>query len=467
MVSFFKAPKAKKTTKRKHGSPHAQRQGKLLLSEVAVDSLEHHGFGVAKESAVAATVAHPVIFVEGALPGEVCDVRITQQKRQVWFGTAERVTQPSSLRVPAFCPHAQVCGGCQLSHIDPQSVRPLRREAINQLLERIAGVTDYQWLPDLQAEPRGYRRKTRLAIDARDANDVRIGFRQQGTNQVVDIPSCEVLTQPLQVLLAAIREWLKCGNAVRKIGHISLFEGDEGCLICVRSTGKLDATALNSLHELGITHKAKIDVVHPNGQSDSMGAEQLHICYSPHQDISIRVGADDFVQINDSVNRQMVNQVLTWLDDLNVTTVMDLFCGTGNFSMPLAKQGYRVTGVEGVQNMVERARDTAAQYALNQCSFLHHDLLNPNSVNALLGTAVDAVILDPSREGALEVCRQLAPHNQPNLVYVSCNPASFARDAHALIGNGYQLKRLALVEMFAYTKHTELISLFQPAQMMK
>ena len=145
MVSFFKAPKAKKTTKHKHRSPHAQRQGKLLLSEVAVDSLEHHGFGVAKESAVAATVAHPVIFVEGALPGEVCDVRITQQKRQVWFGTAERVTQPSSLRVPAFCPHAQLCGGCQLSHIDPQSVRPLRREAIN--FDDICSQANYHFIP--------------------------------------------------------------------------------------------------------------------------------------------------------------------------------------------------------------------------------------------------------------------------------------------------------------------------------
>ncbi|MDM7861821.1 23S rRNA (uracil(1939)-C(5))-methyltransferase RlmD [Alteromonas sp. ASW11-36] len=421
--------------------------------EARIEHLDHQGQGVVSNH-------QPIVFATGGLPGEQCQIVIHEQKKHVWLGHVKQIRSSSEERIDPFCPHSEVCGGCQLDYVDPENMREWRRQAITQLLRKIAGLEVSNWGPDVFTEPKGYRRKTRLAIDARQADSIRLGYRQQGSNQVVAISQCQILTPKLQALIEPLQSWLKtCGQA-RHLGHITLLEGADAILVQVKATRQLSEGAMTSLREFGQQYDVVVALEDKRGEIDYLVGSGDMLNYQPTADIKISIGANDFVQVNDRVNQQMVATAIDWLLDYKASNVLDLFCGTGNFSLSLAQNGFAVTGVEGIASMVERARSSAEQHALQQCNFAQKDLLNPAMVAELLQHEYDAVILDPSREGAKEVCQQMQAKRQPHIVYVSCNPASFARDAKLLSERGYQLEKLSLVEMFAYTKHTELMASF-------
>lgn len=421
--------------------------------EARIDSIDHQGQGVVSSH-------QPVVFTTGGLPGEQCQIAISDQKKHVWFGHIKHVESPSKHRVEAFCPHSAACGGCQLDYTVPTDMREWRRQAITQLLSKVAGIEVTGWGADIYAEPLGYRRKARLAIDARQAGDIRLGYRQQGSNQVIAIAECQVLTPQLQKLIAPLQHWIKSCNQARYLGHITLLEGATAILVQVKTTRQLSDSVIDTLREFGEQQQVVVALDNKLGELEFVSGSADMLSYQPHAGIEVTIGANDFVQVNHQVNQQMVAAAIQWLEDQQANQVLDLFCGTGNFSLSLAKRGFTVTGVEGVDGMVERAAASAEANALQQCTFVQKDLLNPASVTELLKKDYDAVLLDPSREGAKEVCQQMHAQRQPNIVYVSCNPASFARDAKLLIDRGYQLNNIRLVEMFAYTKHTELMASF-------
>ena len=441
MVKVFKAPKANRNRQ------------KTQQKTVTIDALDHHGVGVVRSH-------QPVLFVEGALPGERCKVSIQQHKKQYCRGNAIDILEPSESRVLPFCQHSTVCGGCNLDFVQPDSARQWRRQAISDLLGRLANIDQVNWLDDIVSEPLGYRRKTRIAIDARDPQNILVGYRQAKQRQVFTLQQCPVLTESLQVLSRSLVEWVKQCPQAKHLGHITLFEADDTCLVQVKATRELSQSVITSLTELGTELECVMQLQCADKSVETLAGANSELTYSPIDNINIEIGADDFVQVNHDVNIQMVAQVIAWLEKRSSSRVLDLFCGTGNFSLAMASKGFQVTGVEGVETMVERATASAKQYALNQCSFLHHDLQNPHAVQELLSKDYDAVVLDPSREGAKTVCERLSANSIQTVVYVSCNPATFARDAQQLRHNGFELDAIRFADMFSYTQHAELIALF-------
>ncbi|WP_100643882.1 23S rRNA (uracil(1939)-C(5))-methyltransferase RlmD [Alteromonas facilis] len=442
MVQIFKAGKANK-----------RQPSKSLVKGIKIEQLDHTGVGIVKQHA-------PLIFVQDALPGEVVDAQVSVRKKHYWHAKTTRILTKNSARQAPFCPHSEICGGCQMDFVEPEYLRTERKQAIAQLLQKIAGIEEVNWQGDLFAPPLGYRRKARLAVDARDAKNKRLGYRKHNSNAVFSVESCKVLTPKLASILPNLRKWFEGVKQPQAIGHINLYDGDHSVLVHIRATKALSPQTVQSLEALGKSIEGVITVAVGDNDIETIWGDPVHITYSPIEGVSIRVNANDFVQVNDQVNRQMVAQTIDWLKSAGAHSVLDLFSGTGNFSLALGHQGFHVQGIEGVADMVERAQQNAQQLALKECKFACADLLDANVVETILQPSYDAVLLDPSREGAPEVCQRLNPATHPVVVYVSCNPASFARDTQYLINSGYTLEKIRLIEMFAYTKHTELMACF-------
>ncbi|WP_100656070.1 23S rRNA (uracil(1939)-C(5))-methyltransferase RlmD [Alteromonas flava] len=448
MVRFVKPVKRRAkslNTRRNSGAEQ------IITTQITV--LDHTGLGVAAKHA-------PVVFVEGALPGETVKVAIASRKKHVWHGQMLQIETSNSARQLPFCQHSQDCGGCQLDYVEPEYLRQQRKQAITQLLAKIAGVKECEWEADIFAEPLGYRRKARLAVDVRDNNDRRLGYRRSKSNEVFKLHECAVLAPEIERLIQPLQAWVSELQNPKPLGHITLFSGDNQVLVHIRAMAALASEDTNALIKLAEQFDCNVSIAIADKSAETLHGDLATVTYSPGDGIQIPVGADDFVQVNARVNQHMVAQVAKWLAEAKVNSVLDLFCGTGNFSLLLANRGFQVRGVEGVASMVTRAQQSAEHLALKQCSFDHHDLLDEKIVQQILREPFDAVLLDPSREGAPTVCAHLNPQHHPIIVYVSCNPASFARDAKQLIARGYQLQKIRLVEMFAYTKHCELMAVF-------
>ena len=447
MVSIFRpSNNRKKPAKRAGGSAS-------ILTSIEIDTIEHQGVGVASKHS-------PVIFVEGALPGEVCDVEVLQSKRHFMKGRVKRLITASSDRQKPFCEHSSTCGGCQLDYIKPESLRAMRKQAIGQLLNRMAKVDDIDWQADIFEDDLGYRRKARFSIDARNPNKIAFGYRGAAQSKVVDIERCQILDPQLQLLYPALKQWVNQCDQAQHLGHVIVFQGDQRALIQIKATRDLKQSVITSLEQLGKQLDCVVTLESASGLISAICGELESIVFSPMPGMPLPIGANDFVQVNHKVNQKMVQQAIDWLNLGKNHRVLELFCGAGNFSLPLVKSGAHLLGVEGVASMVERAKQNIAQDAPQQCEFVCADLSDKKVVSQLLADSSDAVLMDPSREGASVVCESISAKRHPKIVYVSCNPASFARDTKLLMSQGYKMDKISLIEMFPYTKHTELMASF-------
>lgn len=440
MVSFYKPGKGKS----------AKRQTPAR-SELTIDDWDWKGQGVVR--------GKPVKFVSGALPGERCEVKTTRTRRQVAEGHVSRVIDPSEARQTPFCPVAGQCGGCQLQHVDSDAALTWRQQAISQLLIKATGENTLNWQPAITGPKPAYRRKARLAIDARNPSKVSIGYRAQRDNRVVDIASCPVLVESLASLIAPLKAELLRHNGIRHIGHIGLLAGDGVSQVTIKTTRPMSADWRASLTAFARSQ-------HINMLIESQGGEivTLHQHAPLHCTVSgeryLAPGPNDFIQVNDAVNQGMIQQALAWLEVQPDEGVADWFCGLGNFSLALADAGARVQAIEGVADMVQRAKDTAQAQGINSIDWQHLDLGDYEAVKQALASDIKKVLLDPSREGAPVVCEALAEQPVERVLYVSCNPSTFSRDAATLTRSGYQLAKLSLIEMFPFTQHLEMMALF-------
>ncbi|MDF2178343.1 23S rRNA (uracil(1939)-C(5))-methyltransferase RlmD [Aliiglaciecola sp. CAU 1673] len=443
MVQIYKAPK----------KPKSKPVGKVSL---VIDDMEHGGLGVCRSH-------QPVVFVEGALPGEQVDVRITEQKSKVWHGIATKVQKASNERIVPFCPHINDCGGCQNQHIGQADLLRHKTKAVGELLSRLGHIDTLPWQAALMGADKGYRRKARLAIDAQRDNDVRIGFRAKASDKVVGIHECQVLTSALQALLPALLPLLKRLKGVKHLGHISLFDADNLLQLCLRVTRPLSEADRNALVDFADKHGCQLLLENNQGQFEHLAGPQGEASYAPMPDISLKVGTNDFVQVNGPLNQAMVAQALSWLDIQPGEKVLDFFCGVGNFSLPMAKQGAQVSGFEGLKPMVERALGNAQAHGLD-AQFKQVDLSDSKQLDALIKSIgqVDKILLDPARAGAQALMPYLPRLAPKQVLYVSCNPATFARDAGLLVEKGWRLDRIGLMDMFPGTAHTELMALLVP-----
>lgn len=419
--------------------------------EVLIDSLDWMGQGVARTT--------PVHFVEGALPGELCHIAITQAKKNVISGKAISIAQPSESRVEPFCPVFNQCGGCQLQHIEQSAALSQRDDALRTMLEHQLGMEKSVWQRPLEGDKPAYRRKARLAIDARRNGDVKLGFRAQSSNDIVDVESCPVLVTELSKLIAPLRELVSSCESSMHIGHISLLAGDNVSQVTIKHTKALSPELYSALVLFGEKHSVNIALENKKGRFNLIHLVAPLVINS-YDGYTLSPAPNDFVQVNNQVNNKMIEQALAWLDPQPHERIADWFSGLGNFTLSLAKRGATVQAVEGVAEMVQRAQENAHKQGVDSVQWRHLDLSNKADVESALGHGFDKVLLDPSREGALTVCQALVNAKPKSIVYVSCNPSTFARDAAVLIQGGYQMKKAGAVEMFPFTHHMEMMALF-------
>ncbi|GLZ88178.1 23S rRNA (uracil(1939)-C(5))-methyltransferase RlmD [Metapseudomonas resinovorans] len=399
-------------------------------------------------------------FVSGALPGEDVEARVLAARSQVVDARAERVLSASPMRLVPPCAHAGQCGGCTLQHLPHTEQLALKQRTLAEQLARFADVEPQEWVAPLVGTDFGYRRRARIAVrwDVK-ARHLDVGFRAASSQAIVGIKDCLVLVQPLQSLMRALPDLLRRVEKPQAIGHVELFHGTASALL-LRHTQPLGEVDLQRLREFCAVHQAQL-WLHGDGepQPDQPGAHLGYRLARWNLELEYRPG--DFVQVNAAVNEAMVEQALDWMNPQPGDRVLDLFCGLGNFALPLARQVREVVAVEGVDAMVQRARGNAAANGLENVHFFQADLSNPLADASWAGQGFDAVLLDPPRDGAFEAVRQIAATGAKRVVYVSCNPATLARDSAELVKQGYQLKKAGILDMFPQTAHVEAMALFE------
>ncbi|KQB54960.1 23S rRNA methyltransferase [Pseudomonas endophytica] len=399
-------------------------------------------------------------FVSGALAGEDVEARVLGAHGKVVEARTERVFTANASRREPPCVHAGKCGGCSLQHLPHDEQLALKQRMLAEQLTRVAGVEPDEWAPPLTGPEFGYRRRARIAVrwDAR-AKRLDVGFRAAGSQDIVAIDHCLVLVQALQPIMSGLPSMLRQLSNPKALGHVELFSGSANAVL-LRHMAPLNDTDVQVLKDFCSTHQAQL-WLHGDAEPQPVDLTQTLGYRLQQWDLELAYRPGDFVQVNAGVNEAMVAQALEWLAPQADERVLDLFCGLGNFALPLARQVREVVAVEGVKTMVERAAQNAASNKLHNAAFFQADLSQPLVDATWAKQGFAAVLLDPPRDGAFEVVRKLSGLGAKRLVYVSCNPATLARDTVELMKQGYRLKRAGILDMFPQTAHVEAMALFE------
>lgn len=399
-------------------------------------------------------------FVEGALPGELVSARASSARGVVTEARVLQVLQASAERQQAPCAQAGRCGGCSLQHLSYGRQLELKQQGLADQLQRQAGLRPQQWAAPLFGPALGYRRRARIAVHWRaKSRHLAVGFRALASRDIVELTDCPVLTPPLQPLARGLPSALRGLRSAAGIGHVELFQGTATALL-VRHLVDLPGDDLQRLQDFCAGHGAQL-WLQGRGEAHPVDPTQQLGYRLPAWDLTLGCQPDDFVQVNAAVNDAMLAQAVAWLAPSPGQRLLDLFCGLGNFSLPLARSYGQVVGVEGVPAMVRRAQDNARRAALDNAQFFQADLSKPLTPAGWTRERYDALLLDPPREGARQMVESLSLLNIPRLLYVSCNPATLARDAGLLGSQGYRLRRAGLLDMFPQTSHSEAMLLFE------
>ncbi|WP_410752063.1 23S rRNA (uracil(1939)-C(5))-methyltransferase RlmD [Citrobacter sp. U14242] len=412
---------------------------------VTVNDLDSFGQGVARHNGKA-------LFIPELLPQESADVVITEDKKQFARAQVKRRLNDSSEREVPRCPHFGVCGGCQQQHASI----PLQQRSKSAALSRLMKCEVTEVIADT---PWGYRRRARLSLNYRaKEQQLQMGFRKSGSSDIIDVKQCPILVPQLEALLPEIRACLQSLQGLRHLGHVELVQAGSGTLMILRHTAPLNTADKEKLecfsHSQGLSLflAPQSEILESNSEEspwyDSNG---LRLTFSPR----------DFIQVNEGVNQKMVSCALEWLDVQPEDRVLDLFCGMGNFTLPLAVRAASVVGVEGVPALVEKGRENARNNGLHNVTFFHENLEEDVTEQPWAKNGFDKVLLDPARAGAAGVMQHIIKLNPVRVVYVSCNPATLARDSEALLNAGYTVRRLAMLDMFPHTGHLESMVLFE------
>jgi 23S rRNA (uracil1939-C5)-methyltransferase len=432
--------------------------------EATITDLGHDGRGVAR-------IDGKTVFVSGALLGE--QVMAKLRKRHRHFDEAEVVEliTRSPHRVEPKCQHFAHCSGCSMQHLDAPSQIAAKQRVLSENFERIGKVSPASWLPPLTGEPWGYRRKGRLSVrNVEKKGRVLVGFREeQNPRLVADIQRCEVMHPSLGPKIGLLADLLSTMDAVDTIPQIEFAGGDDVMALVFRHMEPLsehDLAALTTFakqHELAIYLQPGSNTsVHPLWPEQPRLAFRIGSGDERFADVELEFEPLDFVQVNADMNQRMMARTLELLDPQPTDRVLDLFCGLGNFTLPIARRVAEVVGVEGEHGLVERAAQNAARNGIDNARFHVANLFEDQRSTDWARQPWDKILLDPPRAGADKVLEYL-PHKQTRrIVYVSCHPASLARDAGILVNqHGFKLTSAGVMDMFPHTAHVESIALFE------
>jgi len=429
-----------------------------------IESLDMEARGVARRDG-------KVVFVEGALPGERVEAEILRRKPSYETARVGRVLRPSSQRVAPRCAHFGVCGGCAMQHLEPAAQVAVKQRALEDSFRHIGGLSPARILPPLHGPSWGYRYRARLSVRlVPKKGGVLVGFHERKSSYVADMRECHVLPAPVAALLMPLRALISELSAPDRMPQIEVSVGDAATVLVLRHLLPLTGDDLARLRAFGERHGVRWwlqpkgpDTVHPLDPADEHA-----LAYAlPEFGLRMPYRPTDFTQVNHAINRALVGRALSLLDPQPGERIADLFCGLGNFTLPLATRAAEVVGVEGSSALTERAAQAAEAHGLSgRTSFA---TLNLFEVDAgwLRGLGrFDRMLIDPPREGAQAVAQALSAldlQERPRrIVYVSCNPATLARDAAILAHEGgYALKAAGVVNMFPHTGHVESIAVFE------
>lgn len=422
-----------------------------------IERLSHEGRGIAK-------VDDKTTFVFNALEGETVKAQYTLCRSKFDEAKAVEIIEASNDRTEPACDYFGICGGCQLQHMHHSKQISIKESALKDLIKHVAGIEFNEWMPAILGDTLGYRRKARLGVRQVDKKgDTLVGFRERAGRYLTDMNHCKVLVPEVGEKIPEIRAMLTTLEARAQIAQIEIAQGDDATALVLRNLVTLTDQDIKTIKQFAEQHHYKIYL-------QPKGPETIYPIYPENADTLMHYQLDNcqfsfsptgFIQVNAKVNNQMIAKVMQLLELNKNDRALDLFCGLGNFSLPLAKRCIDVVGIEASDESVSLARKNAAQNTISNAAFISANLFEDIDHLEITRQHFDKIILDPPRHGAEHVLKYL-PHWQPShIVYISCNPATFARDAKIIAEHDYTLDKLGIMDMFAHTEHTEVISLFK------
>ena len=425
-----------------------------------VTKLSHEGRGIA-------TIDGKTTFIFGALPGEEVTFNYKMCRNRFDEGDVVDVLTRSPLRVDAQCEAFGMCGGCKLQHLSHDEQLKLKQRTVAELIKHQGNTEIDNWMPVMQGDQLGYRRKARLSVKNVDRKgDVLVGFRERRTSYVVDMHACPVLIPSVGERIDDLRRLITALSIKREIAQIEVSSGDDDVALIIRHLVDMPAGDLSLLVEFCKSNSFRlylqpggmdsVHLVYPEN-TDPLLSYQLH-----DFDLTLQFHPSGFIQVNQSINQQMVKRAIELLDIQQDETVLDLFCGIGNFSLAAARNAKSVVGVEGDKPAVELAKLNAANNNITNATFHIGNLFEVSGHETWAKQGFDKIILDPPRSGAKEIIPFIEKWQPKKIVYISCGPATFARDTGLLKEIGYELKQVGIMDMFPHTEHVEVMGVIEP-----
>ena len=438
----------------------ARRQRRRREPETArIESAAHDGRGIAATDG-------KKVFVAGALPGE--KVRFQRRKSRRNFDEAEllEILEASPERISARCDAYGRCGGCSLQHVSDTQQRTIKSQTLRDNLERIGQVVPATWLEPMTGPIWNYRRRARLAVkDVHAKGRVLVGFRERHAPYITDMHRCEVLVEPVDSMIDPLAELIGALSISARLPQVEVAVADNAISLVFRVLDPPTTDDKARLRTFAETHGVRvylqsgglesIALLYPDGDVEPL--------YYDLSDFDVRIAFDavGFVQVNSEINQRMVSKAIELLDPGRDDRVLDLYCGIGNFSLPLARRAGTVLGIEGEAMLVQAATDNAALNSIDNASFRKADLSKITGSEAWLRERWDLVLLDPARSGAKEIIDHIENIAPRRIVYVSCHPGTLARDAGTLVNEkGYRCEAAGIIDMFPHTAHVESIAVF-------
>jgi 23S rRNA (uracil1939-C5)-methyltransferase len=424
-----------------------------------INDLLHDGRGVGRINGKA-------FFVEGALPGEDVEFRVTNEKRNFAEARLTKVLSASQYRTEPECRYFSKCGGCSLQHLQHSEQIEFKKQQLLNSAQRV-GLEPENTLDSLVGPQWNYRRRARLAVQRARDGQFLVGFHNPGSNRIEPIARCMVLDKSLDALLMALPSILNALGADIKIFEIELVAADNALAVAVEASRSLfDAELTSVVKALNVVAEMTTQLwwkVSKNGRFSRVDDGEDGLYFGVKDDIKLSFEPGQFIQVNDSINRSMIEQMLALVSVENTGVAIDLFCGSGNLSLPLAKQFNQVIGVEGLASLVVAANGNARSNAIDNTQFVVADLNDAASLKKVskIASSIDLIVLDPPRNGAAAIMPWVAKSGTKQIIYISCHSSTMVRDADFLIRAGYKLKNLGVMDMFPHTAHVESMALFE------
>lgn len=434
-----------------------------------IESLDHEARGITRLEGKA-------VFVDGALPGETVEYASFRRKPSYELAHLVRVLKPSSARQVPKCPHFGVCGGCTMQHMDPAAQIAAKQRVLEDGLWHIGRVRPEQILSPIQGAPWGYRHRARLAVRKLPDNaGMLIGFHERRSSYIADMQTCEILPPHVSALLLPMRQLFGALSIAERLPQVEIAVGEQCTALLLRILEPLKAKDEQLLRNFADQHNVVfyLQAKGPDSVYRFYPLPGPRLSYTlPEFDLEFDFRPTDFTQVNHAVNRVLVRRALRLLNPQPGERIADMFSGLGNFTLPIARSGATVFGIEGSEALVQRGRESAAANHIGttggagvlagSVEFAVVNLFECTEKSLAALGRFDKMLIDPPREGAIELVRALGADAPRRIVYVSCNPATLARDAAVLVREkGYRFVAAGAVNMFPHTSHVESIAVFE------